>query len=544
MSCVSVMDVALCGHQVRVATEPGSGRNTMNNPDRRTFLYTTAGLAATTACGSFGNKQATAAHAVSESEIPFQTLTGVAALLRTRKLSSSELTAIMLKRIAALDDTWNAYATDMTESAQASAKAADQELATGKYRGPLHGVPIGVKDLCYTRGVRTMGGCSVLQDFVPKYDATVVKRLRSAGAVILGKLNLTEGAMAGYNRALEVPVNPWNAGAWPGGSSSGSGVATSAGLAFGTLGSDTGGSIRFPSAACGVVGLKPTWGRVSRYGVLALADSLDHVGPMTRSVSDAAVMLKAIAGHDTNDPTSLPDKVPDYMPTTGRLKGVRIGGDEKFITQGVDPETASAVLASIDVLADCGATIRKVTVPDLSEHVGHWNTLCQIEARLAHRKFYPKRRKEYGIWFRQFLDGGATPGTPANENVRAEDYARSHQHRLICNGKVRGVFHGIDVLACPSQPFLPFPVTPESQYGPDAVAAAGDNWGKFTVPFDYNGAPTLSLPCGFSASGLPLSLQLVGRHLDERTICQVGFCFEQKTKWHTRRPPMKSGGGS
>ena len=511
----------------------------MEHTQRRKFLQSIGSLAAASTLGSLTPRSAAATEPPAESDLPFLPLVKVADLIRTRVVSSTELTSLMLRRIDAIDGTWNAYATVMSESALREAERADREIARGKYRGRLHGVPIAVKDLCYTRGVRTMGGCAVRMDFVPAYDATVVSRYQKSGAVLLGKLNLTEGAMAGYNRKLEVPVNPWDAGAWPGCSSSGSGVAASAGLAFGTLGSDTGGSIRFPASACGIVGLKPTWGRVSRYGVLALAESLDHVGPMTRSVADAAIMLQAIAGSDLNDPTSLPDVVPNYMPTAGQLTGVRIGVDEDYICQGVDPEVATGVLAAVEVLAGLGATICKVAVPDLSEHVEQWTTLCRVEALIAHRAYYPQRRDEYGVWYQSFLDRGTTVGVAPQASPTAEQYAQAGRHRLICNGKVARVFHDIDLLACPSSPALAHPVTPELQYGLDSAAGLGENWGKFTVPFDYDGAPTLSLPCGFSKTGLPLSLQLVGKHLQEAALCQAGHRYEQVTDWHTHRPPMR-----
>ena len=218
----------------------------------------------------------------------------------------------MLQRIDELEGRLKSYATVMADSAMVAAQKAEQEIESGTYRGPLHGVPIAVKDLCFTKGVRTMGAAKVLADHVPSFDGTVITKLEAAGAVLLGKLNLTEGAMGGYNPEFDIPKNPWNPDRWTGSSSSGSGVATASGLCFGSLGSDTGGSIRFPSAACGIVGIKPTWGRVSRYGVLALAESMDHVGPMTRCVADAGIMLEAIAGFDPNDPTSLPNPVPKY----------------------------------------------------------------------------------------------------------------------------------------------------------------------------------------------------------------------------------------
>jgi len=239
---------------------------------------------------------------MSETTLHFKTITELADLIKTKALSPVEVTEAMLSRIREQDPIYKSYATVMAEQAMASAQAAEQAIYAGNYLGPLHGVPIAVKDLCYTKGVATMGATKALANNVPDFDCTVVEKLNAAGAVILGKLNLTEGAMAGYNPEFQVPVNPWGANLWSGASSSGSGVATSAGLCYGSLGSDTGGSIRFPSAACGIVGIKPTWGRVSRYGVLALAESLDHIGPMTRSAADAGIILQAMAGLDPNDP--------------------------------------------------------------------------------------------------------------------------------------------------------------------------------------------------------------------------------------------------
>ena len=274
---------------------------------------------------------------MADAPLHYQTITEVAERIRSRELSPVELTEAQLNRIAELDGELKSYATVMAEPAMAAARAAESEIASGRYRGSLHGVPIAVKDLCFTAGVATMGGAQVLRDLVPDFDSTVVRKLNDAGAIILGKLNLTEGAMAGYNPAFDIPINPWGADRWAGASSSGSGVATAAGLCYGSLGSDTGGSIRFPAAACGTVGIKPTWGRVSRYGVLALAESLDHVGPMTRSAADAGVMLQALAGHDPKDPTSLHARVPAMLSGLGKgVEGIRIGVDERYIGDDVD----------------------------------------------------------------------------------------------------------------------------------------------------------------------------------------------------------------
>ena len=455
-------------------------------------------------------------------EIPlhYQTIEEVSARLGSRELSPVELTTAMLERIEALDGDLKSYATVMAESALDSARTAELEIAAGNYRGGLHGVPIAIKDLCFTNGVATMGGALVLRDFVPDFDGTVVRKLKAAGAVILGKLNLTEGAMGGYNPEFQVPVNPWGADRWAGASSSGSGVATAAGLCYGSLGSDTGGSIRFPAAACGIVGIKPTWGRVSRYGVLGLAESLDHVGPMTRSAVDAGIMLQAIAGTDFNDPTSLPAPVPNMLGEVGKgVQGLRIGIDEDYICEGVDTELAAAVLEGIHLLENLGAVPVPVRLPDTRPYCQAWTVLCSVEAAVAHQETFPARAGEYGPWFRGWLELGLSQS--------ATDYALANYRRLDCNGRLAEVFDGIDVLACPSMTGPAHQVTLEAMYGP-----MGDvDWamGKFTMPFDFNGAPTISLPCGLNSEGLPLSIQFVGRRLAEPLLVRVGHAYEQAT---------------
>ena len=452
-----------------------------------------------------------------DTPLHYQTIAEVGARLQSRELSPVELTQAILGRIEALDGDLKSYATVMADSALASARTAEQEIAAGNYRGGLHGVPIAVKDLCFTSGVATMGGAQVLRDFVPDFDGTVVQKLNAAGAVILGKLNLTEGAMAGYNPEFQIPVNPWGADRWSGASSSGSGVATAAGLCYGSLGSDTGGSIRFPAAACGIVGIKPTWGRVSRYGVLALAESLDHIGPMTRSSSDAGVMLQAIAGHDPNDPTSLTAPVPDMLEGLERgVRGVRIGVDERYIGDTVDPELAAAVLEGARLLEGMGAVLVPVRMPDIEPFSRAWGVLCSAEAAAAHRDTFPSRADEYGPWFRGWLELGSRHS--------ATDYAVASYQRLACNGILAEIFANIDVLVCPSMTTPPERVTPEALYGP--MDEDEWTWGRFTVPYDFSGAPTISLPCGLNSEGLPLGIQFVGRHLAESLLVQVGHAYE------------------
>ena len=467
---------------------------------------------------------------MNNSPMHFKTISEVSGMIESGVVSPVEVTREMLRRIEEMDVRYRSYATVMADHALKAAQGAEKEISGGRYRGPLHGVPIAVKDLCFTNGVRTMGGSKVYADHVPGFDSTVVEKLESAGAVLLGKLNLTEGAMGGYNPDFQIPLNPWNTDRWTGSSSSGSGVATAAGLCFGSLGSDTGGSIRFPAASCGVVGLKPTWGRVSRYGVLALAESLDHVGPLTRSTADAGIMLQAIAGWDLNDPTSLPEPVPDMLRDIGLgLDGVRIGLDQKYATDGVDPELAQAVLAGIAVLEDLGAEIVEVQMPDVDGYLSAWPVLCSAEALAAHSDHYPSRRDDYGPWFRGWLDMGA--------KVTGAGYARANNQRAECNGLIRRVFQEIDILACPSMIGPPYPVTPEMGYGP-RDNRRGTVFQRYTAPYDFNGAPTLSVPCGLNSEGLPLSLQFVGKHLAEPLLCRVGHAYEQATDWHDLHPSV------
>ena len=463
-------------------------------------------------------------------EIPlhFKTITEVSELIREKHVLPVEVTTAILDRIDQLDSRLKSYATIMADHAMMGAQKAEAEITSGTYRGLLHGVPIAVKDLCFTKGVRTMGETHALAEHVPHFDSTVVAKLESAGAVLLGKLNLTEGAMGGYNPKLQIPINPWNAERWSGASSSGSGVATVAGLCFGSLGSDTGGSIRFPAAACGTVGLKPTWGRVSRYGVLALAESLDHVGPLTRSSADAGIVLEAISGFDPNDPTSLPDPVPNMLEGTDRgVEGIRIGFDLQYATKDIDPELAEAVLAGVKVLEDLGAEIVEVQLPDMDPYVAAWPTLCSAEAVAAHEATYPSRRDDYGPWFRGWLDKGA--------KVTGAEYAKANNLRAACTGHLRRVFEGIDVLVCPSTAAPPHPVKPEELYGP-MPESREPKFQRFTAPFDYNGAPTLSVPCGFNSEELPLSIQWVGKHLSEPLLCRIGHAYEGATEWHNRHP--------
>jgi amidase len=467
---------------------------------------------------------------MAETPLHFKTIVEVASLIESRALSPVDVTEAALERINEHDPQYKSYATVMADQARESAQAAEQAIAAGNYLGPLHGVPIAVKDLCFTRGVATMGGTKALVDHVPGFDSTVVQRLKSSGAVILGKLNLTEGAMAGYNPDFQVPVNPWGAHLWSGASSSGSGVATAAGLCYGSLGSDTGGSIRFPSAACGIVGLKPTWGRVSRYGVLALAESLDHIGPMARCSADTGIMLQAIAGLDPNDPTSLPDLVPDILQGIEQgVSGLRIGLDEKYISENTDPELVASVMSGITTLEGLGAVIVPINMPDISSYMEAWVTLCFSEAIAAHEATYPSRRDDYGPWCQGMLDNGA--------RVTGAEYAKANNVRSACRGLLNNIFQDVDIICCPAMTSPPFPITLEEMYGSTFLLDVPD-WGRFTVPYDFSGSPSISLPCGKNSEGLPLTIQFVGRHLSEPLLCRIGHTFEQTTDRGALRPDI------
>ena len=471
---------------------------------------------------------------VDRGPLHFASLTESAALLEAGKLSPVELTQMMLERIDRVDDELKSYATVTSERALKAARQAELEILAGNYRGQLHGIPIAVKDLCFTKGTRTMGGMGVLKDFVPDYDATVISRLESAGAVLLGKLNLTEGAMLGYHRDFDVPVNPWNADYWAGASSSGSGVATAAGLCFASLGTDTGGSIRYPSMANGVVGLKPTYGRVSRYGVLPLSETLDHVGPMTRRSADAAIMLEAIAGHDINDATSLRDPVPDMLADLyAGVDGLRIGFDRSYATDGTDSALVASVDQVIGTLANLGAEIVDVTMPDYSPEffLQTWVPIGRYEAYRAHAATFPSQADEYGQFMREFLEAGAS--------VTDDQYQSATMRRQEFNVHFEEVLGRVDAVVTPAGG-VTIPIDAESLYGSgaDFGAALGAMQRHFIIPADFAGTPTLTLPCGFSDGGLPHAVQLMGAKLSEPLLCRIGHAFETVTDWHQRHPAI------
>jgi amidase len=463
------------------------------------------------------------------SELHYLSLTDVARKVQSRELSSVGVTRHMLERIDRHDGKLRSYATIIADIALAQAKEADAEIADGRVRGPLHGVPIGIKDLCATRDAPTNVGSIALRNWNPGIDATVVARLRTAGAVLLGKLQMTEGAFGAHHPDIAPPVNPWGADYWTGVSSSGSGVATAAGLCFGSLGTDTGGSIRFPSHCGGVTGIKPTWGRVSRAGAFALSDSLDHIGPITRSVADAGVMLGIIAGRDPKDPTSLAAPVPDYLTDLeAGITGLRIAFDERDCTEGVDPAVTRMIKTAAEVLRTRGAVIKTMTLPATTEMVRGWSALCGVETAIAHEATYPAKASLYGPALAAHIDQGRT--------TSGMTYAKVQIARQKFAGDLAALFGEVDLILSPS---LPYP-TPTNAFMGTLFEEEGaiEQLIRFTAPYDMSGSPTISLPGGFDANGLPLGFQLVGPHLGEPVLVRAGHAYQQETDWHQRRPPL------
>jgi amidase len=456
-------------------------------------------------------------------------LTELSRRIHAREISPVEATAAQLARIEKLDGQLNSYAHLMAEAALVQARAAEAEIMRGEIRGLLHGVPIAVKDLCWTRGVPTAAGMTIYRDFRPTEDATVVRKLYSAGAIILGKLQLTEGAWAEHHPQIPAPVNPWNAAHWSGASSSGSGVATAAGLCYGSLGSDTGGSIRFPSAANGVTGLKPTWGRVSRYGVFELAATLDHIGPMARSAADCGAILGVIAGYDPNDPTAVLGPVPNYVAGMERgLSGLRVGVDHSWNTNDVDGTTVEKVTAVVQTVGDLGAEIRAVTFPDVGQIIADWFPLCSVQTAVAHEATYPARKSDYGPALASFIDPG--------RNLSGLEYQKIILRRVNFRGRVAALFQDIDLLLVPAQS-LASPTTAQlADIGGDTETL--NALVRYTMPFNMSGSPTITLPCGFTGVGTPVAFQFVGRHLEEEMLVRAGHAYQTATDWHRQHPAL------
>lgn len=461
-------------------------------------------------------------------DIHYQPLTTVAKHIASGELSPVDVTRAILTRIEALDPGLKSYVTVTADLALSQARTAEAEIMKGNYRSPMHGIPIAVKDLCFTKGIKTTGGMTIHADFIPTHDATVVTKLAQAGAVLLGKLRMTEGATLEHHPDLPEPVNPWKANLWTGVSSSGSGVATAAGLAYATIGSDTGGSIRFPAACNGLTGVKPTWGRISRYGIFDLAATFDHLGPMARSAGDAAAMLQSLAGWDPNDSTSLSTPVPNYLAELEGIygaRGVRIGLDWEYAGADADPVTIGLIKDAVAVLAGIGALPREVAFPPVDALLRHTMAMTMVEMAAHHERTYPSHAEEYGTWIKTGMEIG--------RSASSLEIGKGIIERYKFRGAVIRMFDDIDVFVMP----VFRTGTPTWEEVREAVANDFNIIGKFTSPFNATGTPTVTLPCGYTDDGRPVGFQLAGAHGSEALLLRVAHAYQQATDWHIRRPP-------
>jgi aspartyl-tRNA(Asn)/glutamyl-tRNA(Gln) amidotransferase subunit A len=479
-------------------------------------------------------------------------LTIAAALdkMRAGEITSAALTAAYLERIAHVDGQVQAYLTVTAERAMQQAARADARRANGE-DAPLLGVPLAIKDVMCTQGIQTTAGSRILEGFVPPYTATAVQKLLDAGAVVLGKTNTDEFAMGSSteNSAYQTTHNPWNAERIPGGSSGGSAAAVSARLAAGALGSDTGGSVRQPAAMCGVVGLKPSYGRVSRYGLIAFASSLDQIGTLCRDVRDAALLLSVIAGYDPRDSTSMDVPVPDYAAAlTGDVKGLRIGVPKEYFVEGMQKEVEDAVRTAIAHLESLGATVREVSLPHTDYGIPIYYLIAPAEASANLARFegvrFGPRKDGATLWDSYRATRGEGFGPEVKRRIMLGTYAlsagyydayylKAQKGRTLIKRDFDAAFADVDVIATPVAPHAAFPIgakidDPLQMYLEDV----------FTLPVNLAGICGISVPCGFDGDGLPIGLQLLGPAFDEATILRVAHAYEQTTGWHSGRPPL------
>jgi len=464
----------------------------------------------------------------SSTEICWLTISEASHLLSSRKISPVELTKMCLDRIERFNPRLNAFITVTADSALVQAQEAESEIRKGHWRGPLHGLPVALKDLFDTAGVRTTGASGLLQDCVPNEDSEVVRRLKSAGAVLLGKLNMHELAYGGSSLvSFFGPVrNPWSTEHIAGGSSAGSAVAVAGGLCYGALGSDTGGSIRQPSAYCGTVGLKPTYGRVSTRGVIPLSWSCDHVGPMTRCVTDAAIMLQALAGYDSDDPMSVDAPVADYVTALSGTRPLRIGVPRAYFYEKIDPEIESAMTGALSV-------IRKLvsTMQDVEMSMNDDTVVLRAEAYAYHFENVRKSPELYQPETLRRIRSG--------EEVTAVTYIQARRQMEEQRGHIRKVFELVDLVITPTTTVPPFSIR-------ELLADASSLRSKETLmlrntrPFNLLGLPTVSVPCGFTKTGLPIGMQIAGAPWTEGEVLRMAYAYQQQTSWHMHRPNLET----
>ncbi len=466
---------------------------------------------------------------MSAQELCELSVSGAAELIGAGKLSPVELVDAHLDRIERTEPALNSFITLLADDARAQAVEAEREIRSGTYRSPLHGIPVGLKDLYYTRGVRTTVGSRILREFVPDYDAAVTERFRESGAILIGKLQMHEFALGAPH---DGPAhNPWDIDRITGGSSGGSGSAVAAGQCMAALGSDTGGSVRIPSALCGIVGLKPTFGRVSRYGVYPLASSLDTVGPMTRTARDAALVMNAIAGYDGRDPSSARAPAEDFTDSLDRgIVGVRIGIPDEFFYDVIDPEVSEAICDAAGVLSGLGASVERTSIPALNHSLAISGAILATEAAEVHAAHIREQSDQIGADVLARLRLGAL--TPAT------DYIRAQKARSAFNEQLGQAMERHDLLLAPSVP------TGAPRIDETHLDVAGQRvnapslMSRLTRPFNLCGYPTVSVPCGFTRLGMPIGMQIAGRPFEDAAVLRAAHAYEQATEWHTRKPAV------
>ena len=471
------------------------------------------------------------------SEIPYLSATQLGGYIEAQEITPLEAVDAYLSRIGEVDAKLNAYITLRPEEAREEARRAGEEIARGEYRGPLHGIPVGVKDQIYVKGVRNSDGSKIREDFVPEYDATVVANLRRAGAVVLGKLNMSEFAMGDpISSYFGAARNPWDLERNPGTSSTGSGAATAGFLCATSLGEDTGGSIRGPAANCGLVGIRPSWGRVSRYGVDGASWSVDTIGPISRTVTDCATTLGAIAGYDPQDPYTWQAPVPDYRAAlTGDIRGLKVGLVNELMDPdlGLDPQTREAVAAAAQVLAELGAEVRDISLP-LAQQTGPIvRTITHTERVSLRPEWLRERPEDYHVNTRiAFITGNLIPG---------QVYYKAQKLRAMVRQQVLDAFKEVDVLIQPTSSGPAGKLDFTTGVASKESAAQALVEGSYRGPYSLSGAPALSIPCGYTdpgEGGLPLALQIAGRPFEEATVLNAAYAYEQATPWRHRRPPI------
>jgi aspartyl-tRNA(Asn)/glutamyl-tRNA(Gln) amidotransferase subunit A len=455
-------------------------------------------------------------------------LAGAAQQVSQRSLSPVALTQMMLDRIGKIDPKLLSYVTVLEDDALRSAAQAEKEIAAGKYRGPLHGIPIAIKDIYDTKGVKTTACSRVRENYVPTEDCTVVHKLREAGAIILGKVTTHEFAFGFDSRPTK---NAWNQDHIPSGSSGGSGAAIAAGLCFAATGSDTGGSIRAPAAANGIAGIKPTYGRVSKAGVAVLSWSLDHAGPMARSVRDLAILLNIMAGQDALDPHTKDVAVPDYTSSlTGDIRGVRLGVPTNYFCDDVESSVADAVAKAINHLESLGAKVAPVAIPDLDGVLDCMLAIAMSEAATYHQASMRATPDLFTDETRLLLEFG--------EMIPATTYINAQRARVAVKAAFKQSLRDVDVLVTPTQPTIALKIgQTTSRIGTREESVFGVS-ARFCAPFNLSGLPAASVPCGFSPEMMPIGLQIIGRPFEEATVLKVADAFERNTEWHLKHPPI------